>query len=150
GMSSNDPKASVSVTWGDDLFQYGKICIPARATILFEDSRVIALLFRKEDAPNLMEELGHLRSQTFASSGLKGEYGLDKYDDYYQQIVVLDREDGDIVGGMRVGQGDKLLSEYGEKVLYLTKYWSFSEELLEIVRQSVDIGRLWVQPMYQK
>jgi len=131
------------------LFQKNFI-VPPRAITLFEDSRVIALLFAKEDAPELMEELGRLRSLTFADLGLKSEYGLDTYDDYYQQIVLLDKERGAIVGGMRVGLGDKLLAEHGEHSLYLSKYWRFSDQMLEIVRQSVDIGRLWVQPAYQK
>src|SRR5262249_44753241 len=113
-------------------------------------ARVIALLFAKEDAPELMEELGRLRSLTFIELGLKSEYGLDIYDDYYQQIVLLDKESGTIIGGMRVGQGDKILAKHGEHGIYLTKYWHFSDQMLEIVRQSVDVGRLWLQPAYQK
>jgi len=124
--------------------------VPPHATILFEDTRVIALLFAKDDAPELIEELGQLRSLTFASMGLKNEYGLDIYDDYYQQIVILDKERAAIVGGMRVGLGDKLLAEHGKHGLYLTKYWDFSDQMLEIVHQSIDIGRLWIQPTYQK
>jgi len=62
----------------------------------------------------------------------------------------LDKERGTIVGGLRVGQGDKILAEHGEHGLYLTKHWHFSDQMLEIVRQSVDVGRLWLQPTYQK
>lgn len=133
----------------DTIFHRGFIAPPGAIT-LFEDSRVIALLLSKGDAADLMEEVGRLRSLTFASMGLKNEYGLDIYDDHYQQIITLDKDCGAIVGGLRVGLGDKILAEQGEHGLYLTKYWHFSGPLLEIVHQSIDIGRLWIQPAYQK
>jgi hypothetical protein len=148
-MRVKDSETQLDGTHANELLHKGVI-IPPGAIMLCEDARAIALLLTKEGASDLVDELGRLRSQTYASIGLKSLYGLDIYDEYYKHIVLLDKESGAIIGGMRVGLGDEILARYGVHGFYLTKYWHFSDQMMEIARQSIDVGRLWLLPAYQK
>jgi hypothetical protein len=148
-MQVNDSKTQLDGTHSSKHLHKGFI-VPPGAIMLCEDARAIALLLSKEGVSDLLEELGRLRSQTYASIGLKSLYGLDIYDDYYKHIVLLDKASGAIIGGMRVGLGDEILARHGVHGFYLTKYWHFSNQMMKIAHQSIDVGRLWLLSAYQK
>ena len=55
----------------------------------------------KEQIPNLLTEIGRLREITFrqVGEGSNHSFDLDKYDEYYEQLFVWNREEKEIMGG---------------------------------------------------
>ncbi len=70
------------------------------------------LLAEAWQIPNLMLELGRQRERTFrgVGEGTGQPLDLDRFDPHYQQLLVWDRRQGELVGGYRLGLIDQLAS----------------------------------------
>lgn len=104
-----------------------------------------------DKAPMILEEIARLREITFrkVGEGTGKKYDLDKYDRFYQHIVVWDDEELEIVGAYRIGVGKKILPEMGVKGFYTSELFTHSEELVkEILPHSIELGRSFVQKKY--
>lgn len=129
----------------------GTLPPPERSFTLFDDARAVAVLTSKERDPEFVERLGRFRRSCFAKEAAPDEnYGLDKYDEYYQQLVVFDKSSGRIIAGTRLGVGEDILGEYGWERLYSARYWVFRDGMVDVARRGVEAGRTWVNPLYQK
>jgi len=109
-----------------------------------------------ENAPNILREIGRLREVAFrtAGGGTGKECDLDAYDsgeNAYQQLIVWDPEQQEILGGYRFlicsasdcGPG-------GDVRLATAKLFNFSEEFKKnYLPHMIELGRSFVQPMYQ-
>ncbi len=108
------------------------------------------------NAPNTIREVGRLRELTFASAdgGTGKEVDLDNLDvsEYcYQQLIVWNPEEQEIVGGYRFIDGADI-TEKGDwqKDLSMSHYFQLSEKFIsEYLPFSIELGRSWVQPKYQ-
>lgn len=108
------------------------------------------------NAPNVVQEIGRLRELTFASSdGGTGEpVDLDELDLSaipYQQLIVWNPEEKEIVGGYRFIDG-AVVAEKGavKHDLSMGHYFEFSDQFIEeYLPHSIELGRSWVQPKYQ-
>jgi hypothetical protein len=123
---------------------------PTRA--LFDDGRAVAVIATKEAAPELVREAGRLRSLSFAgrSAATTADFGLDAHDDYYEQLLVLDKETGAMIAGTRLGPGAWILEDRGWEALYSARYWRFREGMVQVARCGVEVGRTWVNPVYRR
>ena len=123
-----------------------------RPLIIFDDARATAVLATRAEAPGLVEEAGRLRGLAFAGDAeATGEgYGLDGYDDYYRQLVVIDKQSGDITAGTRLGFGSEILATRGWRALYTAGYWTFGDGMVRVARGGVEIGRTWVHPLHRR
>jgi hypothetical protein len=108
------------------------------------------------NAPNTLREIGRLRELTFREAG--GGTGLDcDLDDLdtcekcYNQLVVWNPEDQEIVGGYRyIRCGDAAISANGEYNLATTELFHFSEKFKkDFLPYTIELGRSFVQPKYQ-
>jgi len=109
-------------------------------------------------APNIVKEIGRLREEAFraAGGGTGKEADLDQYDlsaDHpYQQLIVWDPEDQEILAGYRVlkcidGERD----EAGRLKSATSKLFKLSDEMIEdFLPVTVELGRSFVQPKYQR
>lgn len=108
------------------------------------------------NAPNVVREVGRLREITFASAdgGTGKEVDLDELDlsEYcYQQLIVWNPEEEEIVGGYRFIDG-AVIAAHGDwkHDLSMGHYFDFSERFIaEYLPKSIELGRSWVQPKYQ-
>ena len=108
------------------------------------------------NAPQVVQEIGRLRELTFATAdgGTGNPVDLDDMDlgeIPYQQLIVWNPEEEEIVGGYRFIDG-KVVAEKGDwkHDLSMGHYFSFTPEFVEnYLPHSIELGRSWVQPKYQ-
>ena len=112
-------------------------------------------IFTAHDSPYLMREVGRLREITFrdAGGGTGEELDVDKYDTFskpFQQLIVWNPDDKEIVGGYRFIHG-KDIEVNGNDVLSATSHlFKFSQQFTaEYLPYSIELGRSFVQPNYQ-
>lgn len=108
-------------------------------------------LASRSDSPELMHEISRLREITFrkVGEGTGKRYDLDKYDDYYEHLIVWDENELDIVGAYRIGSGQKILPQMGEKGFYTSSLFTFKPELVGLyLKDSIELGRSFVQKKY--
>ena len=101
-------------------------------------------------APLLLEEVCRLRRESYRGVGvaLDDRVGGDvsDVDGTYRQLVVWDRERGEIMGGYRYAVGREARVER----LSLSRYMSLSERFVqEYLPCGVELGRSFVAPRYQ-
>jgi hypothetical protein len=100
--------------------------------------------------------VGRLRELTFASAdgGTGKEVDLDELDlneHCYQQLIVWNPEEQEIVGGYRFIDG-AVISAHGDwqHDLSMSHYFQFSNKFIaDYLPFSIELGRSWVQPKYQ-
>lgn len=100
-------------------------------------------------------EIGRLRELSFSQAG--GGTGkdvdlddLDTSENCYEQLIVYDREDREIVSGYRFKDCSTAISPSGEILLSTTHYFNFSNKFIKkYLPYTIELGRSWVQPLYQ-
>jgi len=113
-------------------------------------------IFKGNDAPNVMREIGRLREITFrdGGGGTGKSVDIDEYDiceKPYEQMIVWDPIDMEVVGGYRYIECSK--AQYDEKgipFIATTELFNFSERFLkDYLPYTIELGRSFVQPDYQ-
>jgi len=102
--------------------------------------------------PNVLREIGRLREVTFreVGEGTGHATDLDEYDLYYLHLFMWDRENQEIVGAYRLGQGDEIMLKYGKKGFYTFSLFRMKKGLNEHLTRSVELGRSFIQKSYQR
>lgn len=108
------------------------------------------------NSPHTMREIGRLREVSFRGAGGGTGEALD-IDDYdtcqrcYEQLIVWNPEDQEIIGGYRYITGERAFNpETKEFDLSTAHYFDFSDEMKKAyLPYSIELGRSWVQPAYQ-
>jgi len=109
--------------------------------------------FTMREAPSLMYEVARLRETSYRAAGCGSGNSID-IDDFdiepkpYHQLIVWNPHEKEIVGGYRYAVG----SEYTNCIcqLSMTHYFRFSQNFVnEILPYSIELGRAWVNPVYQ-
>jgi putative hemolysin len=107
------------------------------------------------NAPNTVKEIGRLREATFraAGGGTGHELDLDDFDTCekcYEQLIVWDPREKEIVGGYRFIKCADARQANGEYHLATTELFSFSDKFKnEFLPYTIELGRSFVQPNYQ-
>ena len=101
-------------------------------------------------APEVLKEIARLREITFRRvfEGTGNKMDLDKYDEYYKHIVLWDEEELEIVGSYRIGIGRNIMSTLGVKGFYTSELFNHSSQLENILPQSAELGRSFIQAKY--
>jgi putative hemolysin len=113
------------------------------------DKKIIYLVDYNK-APTLLNEIGRLREYTFrkVGEGSGRHRDLDKYDEYYQHLVLWDDQDLEVVGAYRLGECNWILSWMGKEGLYLNELCNMDEQHDNYLMEAVELGRSFVQPRY--
>jgi len=113
-------------------------------------------LFRGDDCPVLLTEIGRLREWSFrdAGGGTGIQLDLDAYDhgpQAYEQLIVWDPNDEEIVAGYRIRMGEEVLRcKDGINSLSTSILFDFSDEFVHhYLPYTLELGRSFVQPAYQ-
>ena len=107
------------------------------------------------NSPNVMREIGRLREVTFrhAGGGTGKEIDIDEFDvstHPYQQLLVWNPEDKEIVGAYRFILCRDAEFIHGKVHLATTELFNFSEQFYkEYLPYTIELGRSFIQPMYQ-
>ena len=113
------------------------------------DGKKIFLYDYTEDSI-VLKELGRLRELSFrkVGEGVNKKRDTDKYDIYYQHIILWDENDLEIVGSYRIGNSDFIFKNIGVKGFYSNNLFKYNEEFTPYLKNSIELGRSFVQPKY--
>jgi len=102
--------------------------------------------------PNTMFEIGRLRELTFRAvgEGTGKSRDMDEHDLYYLQLIIWDREKSQIVGGYRLGLGDRIFERFGVNGFYTNSLFKMKPGFFPILQKTVELGRTYVTAEYQK
>ncbi len=102
--------------------------------------------------PNTLYEIGRLREITFrkAGEGTGRAIDIDRFDAYYQHIILWSREREEVAGAYRLGLADTILDAFGPAGLYTSTLFEFKNELFPRVSPAIEVGRSFVRQKYQK
>lgn len=110
------------------------------------------LCARAAQIPNSLQTIGRLREETFrlVGEGTGRDVDLDRFDEHYWQLFLWNREEQRIVGGYRLGASDELLPRFGVEGFYTRTLFRFGRELIEQIGPTLEMGRSFVIPEYQR
>ena len=113
------------------------------------DGKKIYLYDYVEDSV-VLKELGRLREVSFrkVGEGVNKKRDTDKYDIYYQHIILWDENDLEIVGSYRVGDSNFIFKNIGVKGFYSNNLFKYNEGFTPYLKNSIELGRSFVQPKY--
>lgn len=113
-------------------------------------------IFDHRNAPNLLKEVGRLREVTFraAGGGTGKPIDIDHFDidaeTPYEQLIVWDPDEEEIVGGYRFIKCHNIRFENNEPYLATSHLFDFSEKFIHnYLPFTIELGRSFVQPQYQ-
>jgi hypothetical protein len=107
------------------------------------------------NSPNTLLEIGRLREIAFrdGGGGTGKSYDLDEFDTgeiCFQQIVVWDPEEEEIVGGYRYIKGSEATQSDGSLCLATQELFDYSPKFIkEFLPKTIELGRSFIQPKYQ-
>jgi putative hemolysin len=104
------------------------------------------------EIPALLPEIGRLREITFreVGEGSGNDVDIDKYDRYYEHLILWDEEKEQVAGAYRLGRADVILREYGSKGLYTSTLFRFEKPFLANLEHAVEMGRSFIIKAYQR
>lgn len=123
-----------------------------RGVILGEtnDGKKIYLHDYQPDS-SLMREIARLRELSFRAvgEGCGKRRDTDRFDMYYQHMVLWDEEDMEIVGAYR-WRATKSVNQTQPDVenLYTSELFSFAESFTPVLANGLELGRSFIQPKY--
>lgn len=113
------------------------------------DGKQILLLDADLSNPAL-KEIGRLRELAFrkVGEGTGGKRDLDAFDAHYRHIVLWDEAELEIAGAYRLAEVGRLLELRGLQGLYSASLFDYAASAHGFLRESVELGRSFVQPRY--
>ncbi|GAB5413599.1 MAG: lysophospholipid acyltransferase family protein [Congregibacter sp.] len=108
-------------------------------------------LCRADRAPCVMREIGRLRELSFRAvgEGSGKPRDIDRFDRHYDQLVLWDDKDIEIVGAYRVVDAGAAIQQYGLDGLYSHSLFIYGPNTRLRLEQGLELGRSFVQPKYQ-
>ncbi|WP_237642599.1 lysophospholipid acyltransferase family protein [Stenotrophomonas panacihumi] len=101
------------------------------------------------EAP-LLREIGRLRELTFreVGEGSGQALDLDRFDAWYEHIVLWDAAAGRIAGAYRVARCARLLADRGLGGLYTAGLFDYADDMVPRLAEALELGRSFVTPEY--
>lgn len=118
---------------------------------LYQSGDYQVCYFRRAQAPQLMNEIGRLREVSFreVGEGTGRERDLDRYDDWYLQLLVWHRGERQVMGAYRLCMTDVVRREVGSSGLYTKSLFTYDESFLTRLGPALELGRSFVRPELQ-
>ena len=137
------------------------IAHPEDRKLLKEDLKSAKILGQTKDGKKIylytyksnsvvLKEIGRLREISFrkVNEGINEKRDTDKYDRFYEHIVLWDEDDLEIVGAYRIANVAKVVKDLGKEGLYTTTLFEFHKQFEPYLQNSIELGRSFVQPKY--
>ena len=107
-------------------------------------------LYQGADSSPILREIGRLREITFRTvgegSGLRRD--MDRYDNTYQQLILWDEDDLEIVGAYRFADAQQTIADQGVEGLYTSALFHLDPHTHNFLEQGLELGRSFVQKRY--
>lgn len=102
--------------------------------------------------PALLREVGRLREITFRAvgEGTNRELDLDRFDDYYEHLVLWHRADRRVAGAYRMASTAAILPRLGLQGLYTSTLFDFHPDFFARIGPALELGRSFVRQEYQR
>lgn len=125
--------------------------LPA-SCVLCEQGVFTVYLASASQIPQLLEEIGRLRELSFrqVQEGTGLPLDLDRFDAHYQHLFVWHHEQREVIGAYRLGFTAALASEGDVSALYTHTLFQFDHRLLAHLGPSIELGRSFVRPEWQR
>jgi putative hemolysin len=123
----------------------------ARLDVLGETPDGKRILLARPGASSLvLRELARLRELSFRAVGEGGGGALDwdRYDAWYDQLILWDEPAQRVVGGYRLGRSADILTTRGRDGLYTASLFRFGPNFDAMLAQGLELGRSFVVPDY--
>lgn len=119
---------------------------------LFSVSRYQCFLADACEIPNMMQEIGRSREESFrqVGEGTGSSIDTDHYDSYYKHLILWDRQEKVLAGAYRLGIGRDIYAKYGVDGFYTHTLFNYSEEFKGKLNESIELGRSFLAPDYKK
>jgi putative hemolysin len=119
--------------------------------LLFKNNNYTVYCTPAFSIPNIIQEIGRLREETFreVGEGTNRSIDLDEFDLYYHQLFIWDEDSRKIVGAYRVGKGREILNQYGKKGFYIHSLFRVSSKFLPYMQEALELGRSFIVKEYQ-
>lgn len=126
--------------------------LPAERKLFEHGDHYAVYLAPTEEIPLMIREIGRLRERTFRAigEGTMTSCDIDKYDSYYHQLFIWDKEEDALVGAYRMGFGADIMKRYGLEGFYTHSLFCYDKELEGVLRQSIELGRSFITCEYQR
>lgn len=113
------------------------------------DGKRILLIGAQPDCP-VLREIGRLRELAFrrVGEGSGTRRDLDRFDGHYKHLLLWDEYALQIVGAYRIGEGGDILAKRGIDGFYSSTLFDWDARAHEFLRDSIELGRSFVQPAY--
>ncbi len=120
--------------------------------ILAEAGDLAVFLGAAGEFPAVLREIGRLREIAFrgVGEGTGRAIDLDRFDRYYQHLVLWNRAAGEVVGAYRLGPTPDILPRHGIRGLYTSTLFRFRADLFDRIGPALELGRSFIRPEYQK
>lgn len=120
--------------------------------LLFTTGHFACYLTESASIPLMLHELGRRREEAFRAvgEGTGRPLDLDEYDTYYKHLILWDKQRTRLVGAYRLGFGKEILETKGVKGFYSNTLFNYEKPFLDILSQSIELGRSFVVLDYQK
>ncbi|MBV8819414.1 MAG: lysophospholipid acyltransferase family protein [Acidobacteriaceae bacterium] len=123
-----------------------------RGCKILETSAYAVFAERGEALGAVLSEIGRLRELTFriVGEGTGKAVDLDRFDPYYTQVVLWNKQESAIAGGYRLAWTDDVLPAHGVRGLYTSTLFRFAPPFFEKMGSSVELGRSFVCAEFQR
>jgi putative hemolysin len=124
----------------------------AKERCLIESADLAVYLAKANEIPSLIPELGRLRELTFraAGEGCGKSRDLDRFDRYYQHVLLWNKSKRELVGAYRVGNTAEILATHGVNGLYTSTLFRYHPNLFQKLGPAMELGRAFIRPEYQR
>ena len=113
------------------------------------DGKRIYLFQGGLDSP-ILREVGRLRELSFRAvgEGSGAKRDLDRFDAYYDHLILWDPQDLEIAGAYRMARTMQVMAEHGVEGLYTHSLFELTPGMHRYLSQGLELGRSFVQPRY--
>lgn len=107
-------------------------------------------LYQYQQSSPILREIGRLREIAFRAvgEGSGKRRDIDQFDSYYEQLVLWDKDDLEIVGAYRFANTRQVISEQGLNGLYTASLFRFNDSMNPYLDNGLELGRSFIQPRY--
>jgi putative hemolysin len=121
-------------------------------SLLFEHTGYDVYCAHPDKIPSAMREIGRLREVTFRAvgEGTGKAIDTDRYDTYYRQLFVWDRDARQIIGAYRLGMGDEIMPRLGLEGFYVNSLFRMKPPMASIIERTIELGRSFIVEEYQR
>lgn len=100
----------------------------------------------------LMPALALERERTFRAvkEGSGKVFDNDRFDPYYDQLILWDERVGRIAGGYRLGRVDAIIEDGGLSRLYSHSLFEYDHRFIDSIGKGIEVGRSFVVEEYQR